>query len=100
MKRPAAYHNLIVDSIPRRNPAQAYSLMKCHLEDMLHEFRKEDLLAKGKHPNAVPCFEKARRLHFCKQFVAAERFIACIDRIGNRVKSSSLLGKQRYTRRK
>ncbi|MCS7461269.1 FCD domain-containing protein [Paenibacillus doosanensis] len=36
----SSYHYLIAQAIAQRNPTQARALMKCHLEDMLVEFRK------------------------------------------------------------
>jgi GntR family transcriptional regulator, transcriptional repressor for pyruvate dehydrogenase complex len=37
----ASFHYLIAQAIAQRNPTQARSLMKCHLEDMLVEFQNE-----------------------------------------------------------
>ncbi|WP_261381467.1 FadR/GntR family transcriptional regulator [Paenibacillus cremeus] len=38
-EKAASYHFLIAQAISQRNPTQARSLMKLHLEDMLQEFR-------------------------------------------------------------
>ncbi|MFE5321019.1 FadR/GntR family transcriptional regulator [Paenibacillus sp. NPDC056579] len=39
-EKASSYHFLIAKAIIERNPTQARTLMKCHLEDMLTEFRK------------------------------------------------------------
>lgn len=39
-EKASSYHFLIAQAIVQRNPTQARTLMKCHLEDMLIEFRK------------------------------------------------------------
>lgn len=39
-EKASSYHYLIAQAIVQRNPTQARTLMKCHLDDMLVEFRK------------------------------------------------------------
>lgn len=41
-QKAASFHYLIAQAIAQRNPTQARTIMKCHLEDMLNEFKLFD----------------------------------------------------------
>jgi GntR family transcriptional repressor for pyruvate dehydrogenase complex len=42
-EKAVAFHLLIADAIAQKNPTQAKSIMKCHLEDMMFTLKKDNL---------------------------------------------------------